>query len=499
MKRYLLLIVFAWLFVNGPQSYAQITFNNTYHDDVDGIFTILVDGSGYKQVMHSMDSPYRSFIFQNLDSNGNVLLSKKYGGAPETYAVYSLIKTADSNFAIGAYKYDFIDNRSYGFIGKLNSIGDTLWTKSYIAPNNNNFIGDYMIETSDHGFLITGQLVDSTFTNGDIAIMKSDSVGNFEWMNSLSGVNSDCGYSSVQTPDGGYLTAGWTRSFGFGNNSNRDVILVKWDSLGNYLWYQTYGSSDYEMAIGITQLSDGNYILSCGSYILPNGPNRGWIIKIDQSGAVLWQKFQYSDVDCYNWVREMSNFDLVGSSSRRVNGIDDGFIIRTDSSGNEKWRRQYRFGNDHCYFRDVQETPDGGIICAGFVFDGASGGQDGWLVKLDSTGCLSSGCGEPTSILETPAASSYTISVSPNPVKEEAVIKIEGLSAKLLEESYLVNVYDLTGKLVASPRTGFLIAADNVQFIFKSESLVSGIYLLEISTTKSERIGVVKLVVQSSE
>ena len=83
----------------------------------------------------------------------------------------------------------------------------------------------------------------------------SDSIGNLEWMNSFGGIRFEAGYSSVETTDGGYLTAGWTRSFGFGNNSNRDVILVKWDSLGNYLWYQTYGSSDYEMAIGITPVS----------------------------------------------------------------------------------------------------------------------------------------------------------------------------------------------------------------------------------------------------
>ncbi len=496
MKRYLLLIVFAWLFGHGPQSYAQITFNNTYHDNVDGIFTILVDGSGYKLVMHSMNSPYRSFIFQDLDSNGNILLSKKYGGAPETYAVYSLLKTFDSNFAIGSYCYNTTNDEGFGFIAKLNSNGDTLWMHKHSPPSGYNYYGQYLIETSDHGFLITGEIADSLLSDGDIFILKTDSLGNFQWMNSFGGIRFDAGYSSVQTPDGGFLTAGWTRSYGFGNNSNRDDIVVKWDSVGNYQWHKTYGTGDYETAIGITKIADGNYIVSSGSYSYSLGVVHGKIIKIDESGNIIWKKLQGVDVNAYNWVREMSNTDLVGITSRRVNGTDDGFIIRTDSSGNEKWRRQYRFGNDHCYFRDVQETPDGGIICAGFVFDGASGGQDGWLVKLDSTGCLSSGCGEPTSLLETPAASSYTISVSPNPVKEEAVIKIEGLSSELLEESYIVNVYDLTGKLVASPRTGFLIAADNVQFIFKSESLVSGIYLLEIITSKGERVGVVKIMIE---
>ncbi|OQA12773.1 MAG: hypothetical protein BWY67_00071 [Bacteroidetes bacterium ADurb.Bin397] len=496
MKRYFLLILFAWLFGHGSQSHAQITFNNTYHNSVDNDFNILVETNGYAKVMISYTPPFSQFIFQKLDFQGSVLSSKAFGGPTDYYVIYSLINTYDNNYAIGSYFRDIATQRSYGFIAKLDMNGDTLWVKKYSAANSNNFIGDYLIETTDHGFLITGQLVDSVFTHGDIVILKTDSVGNFEWMNNLPGINSDAGYSSVQTPDGGFLTAGWTRSYGFGNNSNRDDIVVKWDSVGNYQWHKTYGTIYNETAVGIIKLSDGNYLIGSGRNDLLLNLPYGKILKIDVNGNVIWQKFQGVGIDCYNWVREMSNTDLVGITSRRVNGTDDGFIIRTDSSGNEKWRRQYRFGNDHCYFRDVQETPDGGIICAGFVFDGASGGQDGWLVKLDSTGCLSSGCGEPTSLLETPAASSYTISVSPNPVKDHSVIKIQGLSAQLLEESYIVNVYDVTGKLVASPRTGFLIAADNVQFIFKSESLVSGIYLLEIGTSKGERVGVVKIMIE---
>ncbi|MBK7388599.1 MAG: hypothetical protein IPI23_05860 [Bacteroidetes bacterium] len=200
----------------------------------------------------------------------------------------------------------------------------------------------------------------------------------------------------------------------------------------NYQWHKTYGTIYNETAVGIIKLSDGNYLIGSGRNDFSLNLPYGKILKIDVNGNVIWQKFQGVGIDCYNWVREMSNTDLVGITSRRVNGTDDGFIIRTDSSGNEKWRRQYRFGNDHCYFRDVQETPDGGIICAGFVFDGASGGQDGWLVKLDSTGCLSSGCGEPTSLLETPAALPHYPFLQIL-LKKEAVIKIEGLSAKLLE------------------------------------------------------------------
>ncbi|MDQ3051046.1 MAG: hypothetical protein M3Q95_09195 [Bacteroidota bacterium] len=121
---------------------------------------------------------------------------------------------------------------------------------------------------------------------------------------------------------------------------------------------------------------------------------------------------------------------------RNSNNLYDGFILCADSAGNEKWRRQYRTGLYNCYFRDVKETPDGGIICCGFG-QGASGNQDGWLVKLDSTGCLSSNnCGAPTGLFEAVSSTAYQISVSPNPITAQALIRVDGLPQRLISETY---------------------------------------------------------------
>ncbi len=71
------------------------------------------------------------------------------------------------------------------------------------------------------------------------------------------------------------------------------------------------------------------------------------------------------------------------------------------------------------------------------------------------------------------------------------------LSQELLQESYEIKIFDITGKLVASPRTGFLITETGIQFIFKKDQLHTGIYMLEVSTYKGERLGVVKIVVEN--
>ncbi len=58
-----------------------------------------------------------------------------------------------------------------------------------------------------------------------------------------------------------------------------------------------------------------------------------------------------------------------------------------------------------------------------------------------------------------------------------------------------MRVYDLTGRLVQSPETGFLVADSWIECIYKPEGLNTGVYLLEISTYVGERLGIVRAVV----
>ncbi len=482
-------------FIMNDLCIAQITFNKTYDSGgYEGIFNILPVDSGYCMVMNLNQSP-DGFQINFLDSLGNVSQSQSFFFPSGSLIVWSLLKTNDQNFMTGCHFINYGTGIRNVFLAKLNNQGDTIWTKNYLASSGFQYYGRYILETSDFGFLITGAFTDSLLTNPEFCILKTDSLGNLEWVQSFGGVNTEDAFSSVETPDKGFLTLGFTRSFGFGNSWNRDELLVKWDSLGNYQWHKTYGSIDDEYSICISKLADGNYLLGSITYNASTSIQNGKLIKVDVNGDVIWQKY-YSSKSSFWWLQEQSNNDIVVvGSSRQSNNIDDGLIIRTDSAGIQKWRRQYRFGNDHCYFRDVKETPDGGIICAGFVFDGASGNQDGWLVKLDSTGCLSAvNCGQPTGLLDVVASSSYDISIAPNPVVDQAIIKVDGLPQHLLQEHYQVTIFDITGKKILSPVYGYLISETGIQFIFKRETLQPGIYLLEMVTAKGERIGTLKVV-----
>jgi hypothetical protein len=343
-------------------------------------------------------------------------------------------------------------------------------------PPGYNYYSQYVIETADKGFLVTGQKGDSQNTDADGCLVKTDSVGNVQWIKTVGGNNFDAFYSSVQLPDQSYLSIGWTRSFGFGNNFNHDGYLVKTDSAGNFLWQKTIGTIDEENYMGISKTSDGNFLLAGGKYYYSTDTLEPQIIKIDTAGNIIWTRTYSTTHYCELWwARECPDGSIVavGSKSHPLNGqIDDGWIIKTDSAGNKQWERQFRQSTQHCYFRDVQPTTDGGYIAAGFAFKGASNTQDAWLVKLDSLGCDSVGC------------ATYVTGIAPSPLERAGVRLFPNPAKEYVTISFLhsvftacrVRIIDIMGKEVY--RQSLFIQK---QISLPVSTFASGIYVVELN------------------
>ena len=129
------------------------------------------------------------------------------------------------------------------------------WEKTFGGTNSE--LGYSVKQTTDEGYIITGDTYSFGNGGGDVYLLKTDGNGNELWNKTFGGVNIDQGYSVQQTTDGGYIITGRTSSYG---NGISDVYLIKTDGNGIELWNKTFGGTNGDVGYSVQQKLTEIYI-----------------------------------------------------------------------------------------------------------------------------------------------------------------------------------------------------------------------------------------------
>jgi len=89
-----------------------------------------------------------------------------------------------------------------------------------------------------------------------------------DWNKTFGGAESERAYSVQQTFDGGYIVAGFTKSFG---RYGYDLWLIKTDNNGEHVWNKTFSRSGEDKAHSVQQTFDKDrnptvYIVAGSTY-----------------------------------------------------------------------------------------------------------------------------------------------------------------------------------------------------------------------------------------
>lgn len=400
--------------------------NDTYRDVIatsDGGFAAL----GYSQ---SIDGDITDNTIQvnmywltKIDNAGNIQWSKTYGGSEDDRGE-KVIQTFDGGYAILGYSRssdgDVSANEGFHdhWLVKLDANGTIEWEKNYGFSGSDQAFS--LVQTSDGGYFTAGFL-DVTASDGEgddgeptrgaqhgvgeFWGHKLDANGTREWRRYFGGTNNDRAYATVQTDDGGILMVGASESNDFDISDPKgsyDFWAVRLDAQGSFLWEQSYGGSEIDIAYAVTKTPDGNYLIAGdtrstdGDVTNFKGNADVWLVKINDQGTLLWEKtLGGTGFDSARAITTSPNgFALTGTSRStdidvtENNGQNDIWVAIVSDTGD--LQNQLVFGgNDIDFGYGIASNPQGSIIVAGDTqstsgeLTNTYGASDAVLIKIN--------------------------------------------------------------------------------------------------------------------
>ncbi|MGB8193866.1 MAG: T9SS type A sorting domain-containing protein [Chitinophagaceae bacterium] len=285
----------------------------------------------------------------------------------------------NGNISCPTYNWVFI---------KLDSFGNVIWQRC------SEYSFSKIKSTSDGGFIAIGTTTNNSLPDyhgaDDVLLTKFDANGMVEWRKVYGGTNTDFGENIVQVA-GGYTFIAETKSNNgdvLQNYGSSDIWVVNIDNSGNILWQKSYGSSAQEYAPQvIEQIADGGYVYTANR--IAGTDTSAIVLKLTAAGAVIWERTYYK-VNAGSNIKPTPDggFVFVGIGGRslfdeRTWGV---YILRLNTDGSEKWRAVYEMR--HPSISGLIIDKDGGFIIAGSYqpairdWLGGYANTDGLIMKI---------------------------------------------------------------------------------------------------------------------
>jgi hypothetical protein len=242
---------------------------------------------------------------------------------------------ANENAFVAGYDLPTLQDDFDGVLCKYDSQGNVVWTTRIGDPLERDWA--FAIDLDPWGNVLIagitwGDFGGGTITSQDVMVAKYDPLGQFVWARQ---------YDSTGDPEGGQAivvdAAGSSYVAGYGQSG-----LNKWDADGNFQWHATLGPSNFSWYSGddITIDSAGNIVVTGHVNANFNSARDALVAKFTSNGQRLWstqipgtliEEALGVAVDDQNSV-----YLAIAASMSAANA--DSLIIKLDSDGNVVWQ-----------------------------------------------------------------------------------------------------------------------------------------------------------------
>lgn len=250
---------------------------------------------------------------------------------------------------------------------KYNALGDTLWKRSYVGPGNGADNSNGIIVDASSNVYVVGYTY-GTGTKRDFTTIKYDVNGVQQWIRTYNRSDSTEDYAVSIDVDaaGNVFVTGYS---GYGSSSN-DIVTIKYNAAGVQQWVKTYSMPNLDQGriikadgLGGAYVAGTTFSVSTGTDII--------LLKYNVLGDTLWKRNYTSTGNRGEIPRSMKtdiggNIIIAGESDYSSAGGNDILTLKYTPAGDTLWTRRYNgLANSHDYGSDLDIDNAGNIYVAG--------------------------------------------------------------------------------------------------------------------------------------
>ena len=277
----------------------------------------------------SINDPNGDHYLLKLDSNGNVIFEKSYGGNLAEEGI-KIISTNDGHFILIGTTESSGNGQKDIHVLKINADGTLLWEKSFGGALDDKPAD--IIETSPSEFCIAATTESFGAGSRDIYLTWIDQSGNLIRQITYGGSDMDGSSGLIAIEKEELMLYGYTRNFGA---TSRDLYLMKLTSTGDSLWAKRYGGNGYEESQGFAQTPTGGFLLN-GHSSSTDPMHDMYALETDANGSQIWEN-NYGgtlhDGGQALLINEDDNYVFIARSMSFGEGDRNIYMVITDAKG----------------------------------------------------------------------------------------------------------------------------------------------------------------------
>lgn len=393
------------------------------------------------------------------DTAFNLIWTRKFYVSGGEDIAYGVFETSDGGYLIHRSfgKSNPAGSFSAGYIIKTDSAGNQQWVQTLTGQSFGDNYGSSAVENSVGEFILYGHVQHHPGCSGYATRMtKLSSTGAILWSNCFQ-LNPDWigGLAKLASTDN-YVTV-------FNNQNTGFIDIRKWDDAGILIGSISYQyNNQYNSAGSVWKCNSGGFFLT-GQYNIPGGNQNAFLAKFDDAMNFQWEVTDFVFTENYfSIVKEdvLGNIYCAGKTNATSQPSD---LIASKFNGNGQILDHYLFGSSGLddLANGITTLPNGDVICSG------SSGTQAVMVKF---------CDPGTSAVNETGNEGQSIAIYPNPAQDYIHINFSRNEISPFE----IKIFNIGGQCVFDLRP-----QNHPIFVVPVSQLTNGIYFLQVTAGKA--------------